>query len=76
MELVWHGMSSGETTGTIGPGTSRREPDLSGCMESLADACEGLLWVDDKQIISWDGARKVHDKRNPRVEFSYQIRVA
>ena len=25
MELVWHGMSSGETTGTIGPGGNRRE---------------------------------------------------
>ncbi len=25
MELVWHGMSSGETTGTIGPDGNRRE---------------------------------------------------
>jgi len=49
-----------------------REPDLSGCMESLADACEGILWVDDGQIVSWDGTRKVHDKRNPRVEFSFE----
>ena len=49
-----------------------REPDLSGCMESLADACEGILWVDDKQIVSWDGSRKIHDRANPRVEFVYR----
>ena len=49
------------------------EPDLSGCMESLADACEGILWVDDSQIVSWDGTRKVHDKRNPRVEFNFEV---
>jgi Holliday junction resolvase RusA-like endonuclease len=45
------------------------EPDLSGLCESLADACEGILWNDDKQIRSWDGSRKYHDKENPRVEF-------
>ena len=50
-----------------------REPDLSGCMESLADACEGILWENDGQIVSWDGTRKVHDKRNPRVEFSFEV---
>ncbi len=49
-----------------------REPDLSGCMESLADACEGILWENDGQIVSWDGTRKVHDKKNPRVEFAYR----
>ncbi len=50
-----------------------RKPDLSGCMESLADACEGILWEDDGQIVSWDGTRRIHDKANPRVEFGYQI---
>ena len=50
-----------------------RRPDLSGCMESLGDACEGILWLDDGQIVSWDGTRRVHDKQNPRVELRYQI---
>ena len=50
-----------------------RRPDLSGYMESLGDACEGILWLDDGQILSWDGTRRVHDKKNPRVELSYQI---
>lgn len=49
------------------------EPDLSGCMESLADACEGILWENDKQIVCWDGSGKVHDKGNPRIEFSYGV---
>ena len=48
------------------------EPDLSGCMESLGDACEGILWLDDKQIVSWDGSRKERDRKNPRVEFSFK----
>lgn len=46
------------------------EPDLHGCMESIADALEGYLWADDSQIIAWDGARKYHDKDNPRVELA------
>ena len=44
------------------------EPDLSGCEESIADCLEGLVWADDKQIVSWDGSRKHHDKDNPRTE--------
>ena len=52
--------------------TTRSGADLSGCMESLADACEGILWENDGQIVSWDGTRKVHDKKNPRVEFAYR----
>ena len=45
------------------------EPDLSGCMESIADAMEGILWANDKQIMSWDGSRKRHDLDNPRTEI-------
>ena len=42
------------------------EPDLSGCEESVGDAFEGILWANDKQIMSWDGSRKRHDLKNPR----------
>ena len=40
-------------------------PDLQGCMESVADAMEGILWADDKQIESWDGSRVHHSVDNP-----------
>ena len=43
-------------------------PDLSGAMESLGDCLEGIIYRNDKQIISWDGSRVYHDKVNPRVE--------
>lgn len=40
-------------------------PDLQGCMESVADAMEGILWADDRQIESWDGSRVHHSVDNP-----------
>jgi Holliday junction resolvase RusA-like endonuclease len=45
-------------------------PDLSGCMESIADAMEGILWENDRQIMSWDGSRLHHDKVNPRTDVT------
>jgi Holliday junction resolvase RusA-like endonuclease len=45
-----------------------RQPDLSGCLESIGDCLEGICWVDDKQIVSWDGSRLYHDLKNPRTE--------
>jgi len=41
-------------------------PDLSGVLESVGDCLEGLVWIDDKQICSWDGSRVYRDKYNPR----------
>ena len=41
-------------------------PDLSGCLESVGDCLQGLVWEDDGQIESWDGSRVIHDKANPR----------
>ena len=38
------------------------QPDLSGCMESIADCLEGFAWENDKLIESWDGSRAVHNK--------------
>lgn len=46
-----------------------QKPDLSGAMESIADAMEGLLWANDGLIESWDGSRLIHDKDNPRTEI-------
>ena len=45
-------------------------PDIHGCMESLADCIEGILIANDGLIESWDGTRIIHDKDNPRTEFS------
>lgn len=44
-------------------------PDLSGCLESIGDAMQGIIWADDKLIYSWDGSRVFHDKENPRTEL-------
>jgi Holliday junction resolvase RusA-like endonuclease len=41
-------------------------PDLSGCLESVGDCLQGLVYEDDGQIESWDGSRVIHDKDNPR----------
>ena len=41
-------------------------PDLSGCMESIADCLEGIIWENDSMIESWDRSRLHHDKDNPR----------
>jgi len=45
-------------------------PDLSGALESIGDCFEGILWENDRQIVSWDGSRLIHDKKNPRVELT------
>jgi Holliday junction resolvase RusA-like endonuclease len=47
-----------------------QQPDLSGALESIGDALEGLVWVNDKQIMSWDGSRLFHDLNNPRTEIT------
>lgn len=46
-----------------------RRPDLSGALESLGDCLEGIIWLNDGQIESWDGSRLHHDKDNPRTEL-------
>lgn len=49
-------------------------PDLSGVLESVGDAFEGILWKNDRQIISWDGrSRLIHDKENPRLELTVTL---
>ena len=45
-------------------------PDLSGCLESIGDSLEGVLFVNDRQIVSWDGSHLYHDLENPRTELS------
>jgi len=47
---------------------SGQQPDLSGCLESIGDCLEGIMWENDKQIVSWDGSRLHHDLKNPRTE--------
>ena len=43
-----------------------QRPDLSGCLESVGDCLEGIVWENDKQIVSWDGSRLHKDNANPR----------
>ena len=45
-----------------------QRPDLSGCFESIGDCLESVVYVNDKQIVSWDGSRLYHDLKNPRTE--------
>jgi Holliday junction resolvase RusA-like endonuclease len=44
------------------------KPDLSGCLESVGDCLEGIIWANDGEIMSWDGSRVHHDLDNPRTE--------
>lgn len=46
-----------------------QRPDLSGALESIGDALEGIIWDNDRQIESWDGSRLHHDLQNPRTEL-------
>lgn len=41
------------------------QPDLQGCMESVADCLQGIVWKNDNQIFSWDGSRLHHTIVNP-----------
>ena len=47
-----------------------QRPDLSGALESIGDALEGMIWENDRQIESWDGSRLYHDLNNPRTEIT------
>ena len=47
-----------------------QQPDLSGCLESIGDCLEGIIWENDKQIVSWDGSHLQHDKDNPHTMVS------
>jgi Holliday junction resolvase RusA-like endonuclease len=44
-------------------------PDLSGMLESVGDCLEGVIWANDKQIVSWDGSRVIRDKAHQRTEI-------
>ena len=44
------------------------QPDTSGCLESIGDALEGLIWENDKYLKRVYG-EKFHDKENPRIEI-------
>jgi len=51
-----------------------QRPDLSGALESCGDAMEGILFDNDKQIVSWDGSRLHHDLKNPRTELFIELK--
>lgn len=45
-------------------------PDIAGSFESISDCLQGFLWMNDRQIDSWDGSRLNHDLKNPRTELT------
>jgi Holliday junction resolvase RusA-like endonuclease len=45
----------------------KRRVDLDNMVKLLTDAMNGLVYVDDVQIVDIH-AKKLHDKRNPRTE--------
>ena len=49
------------------PGDWIQDTRISGSLESIGDAFEGLLWTDDNLIMSWDGSRMQKDNEEPRV---------
>ena len=46
----------------------KRTHDVDNYSKLLLDACTGLLWEDDKQVMEMT-VRKDYDKKNPRIEI-------
>jgi len=45
----------------------RRQPDLSAVLETVGDLLEGIVYANDRQVVSWDGSRILApDRGNPR----------
>lgn len=42
--------------------------DIDGCLKALFDSMEGILWDNDRQIVSMK-VYKLFDKQNPRTEI-------
>lgn len=51
---------------------SARRVDLDNLAKLCADSCNGVLWLDDSQIVHWV-ARKRRDKDNPRTEVCVRL---
>lgn len=52
------------TTHVYFPDARRRDAD--NVQKAIWDACNGVLWGDDSQIVSWGGTKRI-DRENPRV---------
>lgn len=50
----------------------QKRGDADNALKCLFDACNGLLWLDDSQIVEIHLWRK-DDKANPRVELSVSL---
>ena len=49
---------------------SKQRPDLTNCMQSVADILEKAGVIEnDRNIVSWDGTRLLIDKEEPRVDI-------
>jgi Holliday junction resolvase RusA-like endonuclease len=44
-----------------------RVRDLDRVVNQIGDACNGVIWRDDSQIVEWH-VRRVIDRERPRVE--------
>jgi hypothetical protein len=47
-----------------------KRPDLAECLESIGGCFQGILWLDQKQITSWDGSKLIEDDVYPRLDMT------
>jgi len=57
---------SGDVSMSVLAYVKGKKPDLSGVLESVGDCLQGIVYLDDAQIYSWDGSRVYHDRQMPR----------
>jgi len=48
--------------------------DLAEGLESIGDCFEGVLWLDQKQIYSWEGSILIEDNDSPRLDIRIRWR--
>lgn len=52
---------------------ARSNADMSNCLKSVEDGCNGILWTDDKQVHAPFPVRMPKDASGPRVEASVWV---
>ena len=50
----------------------RRRRDLDNVQKAIGDALQGVLFVDDSQVVEWR-TRKSVDRENPRCEVTVEV---
>jgi hypothetical protein len=47
-----------------------KRPDLEGCLESIGDCFQRIIWFEQKQITSWAGSKLIEDDAYPRLDMT------